>query len=49
MDPKNPVKLQAAVQDASQAARISLHLVDANGLDRGALGEVAVDSATGKE
>src|ERR1700736_4068141 len=49
VDPKNPIKLQAAVKDAAQAARISLHLVDANGLDRGALGEVAVDSATAKE
>jgi hypothetical protein len=49
VDPKNPVKLQTLVQDAGQAARISLHLVDANGLDRGALGEVVVDLTTGKE
>ena len=49
VDPKNPVKLQTALKDAGQAARISLHLVDANGLDRGALGEVAVDSAAAKE
>ena len=49
VDPKNPVRLQAAVNDAGQTIRISLHLVDANGLDRGALGEVAVDSATEKE
>ena len=48
VDPKNPVKLQTAVHDAGQAARISLHLVD-HGLDRGALGEVAVGSATEKE
>ena len=49
VDPKNPVRLQAAVNDAAQTIRISLHLVDANGFDRGALGEVAVDSATEKE
>ena len=49
VDPTNPTKLQATLNDAGQTARISLHLVDAQGLDRGALGEVAVDSATGKE
>ena len=49
VNPKNPVKFQTAVNDAGQVARISLHLVDPNGLDRGALGEVAVGSATEKE
>jgi hypothetical protein len=49
VDPKNPLKLQTVVNDEGQAARISLHLVDANGLDRGALGEVVVDFTTGKE
>jgi len=49
VDPKNPVRLQTVVKDEGQAARISLHLVDANGLDRGALGEVVVDVSTGKE
>jgi len=49
VEPKDAVKLQTELKDAAQAARISLHLVDANGLDRGALGEVAVDSATEKE
>ena len=49
VDPKNPVKLQTAVKGAGQAARISLHLEDANGLDRGALGEVVVDLTTGRE
>jgi hypothetical protein len=48
VDPKYPVKLQTAVNDAGQT-RISLHLVDANGLDRGALGEVVVDLTTGKD
>jgi hypothetical protein len=49
VDPKDAVKLQTELKDAAQAARISLHVVDANGLDRGALGEVAVGSATEKE
>ena len=49
VEPKDAVKLQTELKDAAQAARISLHLVDANGLDRGALGEVAVDSAAEKE
>jgi hypothetical protein len=49
VDPKNPVRLQTVVNDKGQAARISLHLVDANGLDRGALGEVVVAVGIGKE
>jgi hypothetical protein len=49
VEPQDAVKLQTDLKDAAQTARISLHLVDANGLDRGALGEVAVDSATEKE
>jgi hypothetical protein len=49
VEPKDAVKLHATLREAAQAARISVHLVDANGLDRGALGEVAVDSATAKE
>jgi hypothetical protein len=43
VDPKDLVLLQIAVDDPGQAGRISLHLEDANGLDRGALGEVRVD------
>ena len=49
VEPKDVVKLRTELKDAAQAARISLHLVDANGLDRGSLGEVAVDSVTEKE
>jgi hypothetical protein len=46
VDPKDLVLLQVAVDDPGQAGRISLHLEDANGLDRGALGEVRVESST---
>lgn len=49
VEPNKPVQLQAAINDTGQTTRISLHLADANGLDRGVLGEVAVDSATAKE
>jgi hypothetical protein len=48
VEPKNPVNLQTAINDDGQVARISLHLVDTNGLDRGALGEVVVDLAAQK-
>jgi hypothetical protein len=44
VDPRNPILLQTTVSDPSQADRVSLHLVDSNGLDRGALGEVAVET-----
>jgi hypothetical protein len=47
-EPKNPVKFQTVLKEAGQTTRISLHLIDSNGLDRGALGDVVVDSATGK-
>jgi hypothetical protein len=43
VDPRNPILLQVAVNDPGQAGRISLHLEDSNGLDRGALGEVGVE------
>jgi hypothetical protein len=45
VDPKNPVILQTAINDPGQSARVSLHLEDAIGLDRGALGEVGVESS----
>jgi hypothetical protein len=44
VDPKDLVALQTTV-DPHQAGRISLHLEDTNGLDRGALGEVQVESS----
>jgi len=46
VEPRNPLLLQTTVADPGRAGRISLHLVDANGLDRGALGEVAVETST---
>jgi hypothetical protein len=49
VDPRNPISLQTTVTDAGQVHRISLHLVDANGLDRGMLGETALDSSAGSE
>src|SRR5437016_2488330 len=49
VDPRNPVLLQSTVTDPGRAGRISLHLVDSSGLDRGALGEVAVETSTGNQ
>ena len=47
VDPRNRVVLQITLDDPGQAGRISLHLEDANGLDRGALGEVGVETSAG--
>lgn len=41
--PLEPVKLQATVQAPSGTARVSVHLVDLQGLDRGLLGEAFVN------
>ena len=49
VDPRNPISLRIAIADPGRTHRISLHLVDANGLDRGTLGETALDSSTGSE
>jgi len=49
VDPRNPVLLQTTVTDPGRAGRISLHLVDSTGLDRGALGEVAVETSAGNQ
>jgi hypothetical protein len=46
VDPRNPVLLQATVTDAARVGRISVHLADTNGLDRGSLGEVTVELPT---
>jgi hypothetical protein len=40
--PNEPVKLQTAIQAPPNTSRVSVHLVDAGGLDRGPLGEVLV-------
>ena len=41
--PLEPVKLQTILQAPAGTARVSLHLVDQQGLDRGPLGESFVD------
>jgi hypothetical protein len=41
--PLQPVNLQATVQAPPETARVSLHVVDAQGLDRGPLGEAFVN------
>lgn len=41
--PLNPVQLQMTVQAPPNISRVSVHLVDANGLDRGPLGQVLVN------
>ncbi len=42
-DPLQPMKLQATVQAPPETFRVSLHVVDANGLDHGPLGEAFVN------
>jgi len=44
VDPSQLVSLETGVASPEKPARISLHLEDWNGLDRGSLGEVAVGS-----
>jgi len=43
--PLEPVQLQTTVQAPPNTSRVSVHLVDAQGVDRGPLGEVAVTPA----
>jgi hypothetical protein len=47
VSPTELVTLQTEISANTQAARVSLHLLDTNGVDRGSLGEVPV-SATEK-
>src|SRR5260370_9103726 len=49
VDPRNPVLLQTTVTDPDRAGRVSLHLVDSIGLDRGALGDVAGGASAGNQ
>ena len=44
-DPRKIVTLQSAVSFQGNPGRVSLHLVDTNGLDRGSLGEVEIESS----
>jgi hypothetical protein len=41
--PQDPVSLHQAIDAAKNIARVSLHLIDSSGVDRGALGEVFVN------
>jgi hypothetical protein len=49
VDPRNAVLLQSTLDNAGRVGRVSLHLVDANGVDRGTLGETAVEPPAGGE
>ena len=40
--PQDPIALHQTIAAAKNVARVSLHLIDSNGVDRGALGEVFV-------
>jgi hypothetical protein len=40
--PQDPIALHQAIDAAKNIARVSLHLIDSSGVDRGALGEVFV-------
>jgi hypothetical protein len=42
--PQDPVELHLSIPAAANIARVSLHLIDSNGVDRGGLGEVFVES-----
>ncbi len=45
VDPANPVQLETELTPPAKTSRISLHLEDRNGLDRGSLQEVQVGTA----
>jgi hypothetical protein len=47
VNPLEPVALHATVQAPADAARVSVHLVDAHGVDRGPLGEAQIKEAHG--
>ncbi len=49
VDPSKLVTLRANLTGAGRTGRVSLHVVDNNGVDRGALGEVAVEAADKNE
>ncbi|MGA9720048.1 MAG: hypothetical protein WBQ79_17330 [Acidobacteriaceae bacterium] len=42
VQPQDPVQLSQTITTAKNVARVSVHLIDSSGLDRGALGEVLV-------
>jgi hypothetical protein len=43
VEPRNLLNLHATLSDAAKVGRVSLHIFDNNGLDRGSLGEVLVE------
>jgi len=45
VDPADLVQLDTELTSPAKSSRISLHLEDANGLDRGALQEVQVNAS----
>ncbi len=45
VDPRKVVSLQSSVAFPGHPGRVSLHLVDTNGSDRGSLGEVVIEGA----
>jgi hypothetical protein len=45
VNPLEPVALRATVQAPEATTRVSVHLIDASGVDRGPLGEVKVSTA----
>jgi len=45
VDPRKIVPLQSSVAFSGHPGRVSLHLVDANGFDRGSLGEVPIEGS----
>jgi hypothetical protein len=47
--PIEPVQLQTTIQAPPNTTRVSVHLVDASGLDRGPLGEVLVNPPPARE
>jgi len=48
VDPRKVVSLQSSVAFGGHPGRISLHLIDTNGLDRGSLGEVLIEGSSRK-
>jgi len=49
VDPRKITSLEISSTSQGKAARVSLHLVDPTGLDRGALGEVRVAGSAGNQ
>jgi hypothetical protein len=45
VDPRKVVSLQNSVAFSGHPGRVSLHLVDTNGSDRGSLGEVVIEDS----